>query len=185
MGFKYKIQNPASIYFVTNTIVNWIDLFTKPPYAEILINSLDHCIATKGLQVHAWCIMPSHVHLLVSASLPNISLSDIMRDSKKFTSKKIIDAVILNNESRKEWLLDKFEFAGRFNSKIKDYKVWQDGFHPIECYSRDFFLQKLNYIHDNPVAAGLVKQPWYFALSSAIDYYETKKGLINIEKVDI
>jgi REP element-mobilizing transposase RayT len=90
MGFKYAIHHPNSMYFVTNTIVNWIDIFTKPPYADIIINSLSHCITAKGLQVHGWYIMPSHIHLLVSASLPTISLSDIMSDSKKFTSKKLL-----------------------------------------------------------------------------------------------
>lgn len=90
-----------------------------------------------------------------------------------------------NNKSRKDWLLDKFEFAGRFETKIKNYKVWQDGFHPIECNSRDFAIQKLNYIHDNPVAAGFVTQPQHFALSSAIDYYENRAGQLPIAIMDI
>ena len=79
-----------------------------------------------------------------------------MRDFKKFTSKKITETIQLIDESRKMWLLDKFEFAGRYNPKIKDYKVWQDGYHPVACFSKDFMQQKLDYLHNNPVKAGFV-----------------------------
>jgi len=184
MGFKYSVQDAGSIHFITSTIVLWIDLFTKPPYAEIMIDSLKHCIHAKGLKVYGWCIMPSHIHILASATNPTISLSDIMRDCKKFTSKRFVEAIQSSNESRKEWLLDKFAFVGRYNPKIKEYKVWQDGFHPEVCYSEDFFLQKLNYIHNNPVVTGFVKEPPHYVLSSAVDYWENKQGLLPITRIE-
>ena len=100
--------------------------------------------------------MPSHLHLIASVKQEQYKLPDIMRDFKKFTSKKITETIQLIDESRKMWLLDKFEFAGRYNSKIKDYKVWQDGYHPVACFSKDFMQQKLDYLHNNPVKAGFV-----------------------------
>jgi hypothetical protein len=103
-----------------------------------------------------------------------------VRDFKKFTSKKITETIQLIDESRKMWLLDKFEFAGRYNPKIKDYKVWQDGYHPVACFSKDFIQQKLDYLHNNPVKAGFVWEPQHYALSSAVDYYEQRKGKIDI-----
>jgi REP element-mobilizing transposase RayT len=124
--------------------------------------------------------MSNHLHLLASVVNANPGLPDIMRDFKKFTSKKIIETIELINESRKDWLLDKFEFAGRYNPKIKDYKVWQDGYHPVACFSKEFTKQKLDYIHNNPVKAGLVWEPQHYALSSAVDYYEGRKGKVNV-----
>ena len=75
--------------------------------------------------------------------------------------------------------MNKFEYAGKYNPKIKDYKVWQDGYHPVACFSKDFLFQKLDYIHNNPVKAGLVWAPQYYALSSAIDYAERRKGKVD------
>ncbi len=180
MAFKYSIRDPHDIYFITSTIVEWIDLFTRKEYCNSIIDSLMYCHQHKGLNIHAWCLMPSHLHLIASAQKDGPSLSDIMRDFKKFTSKKIINEIEQINESRRKWLLDKFEFAGRYNTKIKDYKVWQDGYHPIACISSPFLKQKLEYVHNNPVAEGYVWEAQDYKLSSAIDYYETKKGLLPI-----
>lgn len=118
MGFKYKVSND-SIYFLTITVVDWIDVFTRKELAEIVIDSLKYCQKEKGMVLYAWCLMPSHLHLIASAE-ENIKISDIMRDFKKFTSKSIVAAIKEINESRKEWLLDKFEFAGRTNLKTRN-----------------------------------------------------------------
>ena len=180
MAFKYSVKDPNDIYFITSSIVQWIDIFTRPVYQEVIIDALNYCSKAKGLHIHAWCLMTNHIHLLASVEQERPSLPDIMRDFKKFTSKKIIEAIQLNNESRKDWLLNKFEYAGKYNPKIKDYKVWQDGYHPVACFSKDFLSQKLDYIHNNPVKAGLVWEAQYYALSSAIDYAEGRKGRVDI-----
>ena len=112
--------------------------------------------------------MPSHLHMIVSAK-ENYKLSDIIRDFKKFTSKKIIKTIGEINESR-EWLLDKFSFAARINIKNKEYKFWQDGFHPIALYSNEFKDQKLDYIHNNPIESGIVSEAEHYKYSSAISY---------------
>ena len=180
MAFRYTIKDVHGIYFITSSIVNWIDIFTRKDYSDIIVDALNYCHAHKGLQIHAWCLMSSHLHLLASVAYEKPALPDIMRDFKKFTSKKIIETIEAINKSRKSWLLDKFEFAGRFNTKIKDYKVWQDGYHPVACFSKDFLEQKLDYIHNNPVKASLVREPNHYALSSAIDYYEQVNGRVQI-----
>lgn len=179
MGFKYQIRTDG-IYFLTFTVVDWIDVFTRPELANVVIDSLRHCQKEKGLDIYAWCIMSSHVHLIASAGV-NGDLSNIMRDMKKFTSKQIVKTIIDIPESRREWLLDKFAFAGKHNPKIKEYKFWQDGIHPIEIYSEKFFRQKLDYIHENPVEAGLVWEAWQYRYSSAIDYWGKGKGLLETE----
>ena len=163
---------------MTITVIDWIDVFTRKELAGIVIDSLNYCQKEKGLVLYAWCLMPSHLHLIASVE-ENRNLSDLMRDFKKFTSKSIVAAIKEINESRKEWLLDKFEFAGRTNLKNKEYKFWQDGFHPIELDTNAMMEQKLDYLHDNPVAAGIVYEPEHYVYSSAVNY-AGQQGLIDV-----
>ena len=168
MAFKYSVTDQNDIYFVTTTVVGWIDAFTRKELAYVVIESLKYCQREKGLIIYAWCLMPSHLHMIISAE-EGKNLSDIMRDLKKFTSKQIILTLKEINESR-DWLLDKFAFAAKINVKTKDYKFWQDGFHPIALYSNEFKDQKLDYIHNNPVESGMVYEPEHYQYSSAINY---------------
>jgi REP element-mobilizing transposase RayT len=108
MGLK-SITDKNAIYFITATVVNWIDIFSRPIYKYIIIDSLKHCQKEKGLEIYAWVIMTNHIHLIVSAK-PNFNLSNILRDFKKFTSKAIIESIQLENESRRDWMLNHFEF---------------------------------------------------------------------------
>ena len=119
MAFKYTVTDQSDIYFITTTVVGWIDAFTRKELAEVIIESLRYCQSEKGLIIYAWCLMPSHLHMIVSAK-ETYKLSDIIRDFKKFTSKKIIKTIQEINESR-EWLLDKFSFAARINMKNKEF----------------------------------------------------------------
>ena len=168
MGFKYSVTDQNDIYFITTTVVGWIDAFTRKDLAVVVIESLRYCQLKKGLIIYAWCLMPSHLNMIVSAE-ENHKLSDIIRDFKKFTAKKIIKTIGEIDESR-EWLLDKFSFAARINIKNKEYKFWQDGFHPIALYSNEFKDQKLDYIHNNPIESGIVSEAEHYNYSSAINY---------------
>jgi len=180
MGVRDKIS-PGYVHFITITIVEWLDLFTRPVYRHIVIDSLNYCIANKGLQVYCWCMMSNHLHIISSASEGN-SLSDILRDFKKFTSKDLIRAIKETSESRRDWLLNLFWYAGKNDKKIKYYKVWQDGNDVKEIHSTEFLDQKMEYIHYNPVRAEIVAKPEDYLYSSARDY-SGEKGLVNIEFV--
>ena len=83
---RYKIQNQESEYFVTLTIVDWVDVFIRKRYKDIVIESLDYCQRQKGLTVFAYVIMSSHLHLIVKAD-KGLRFSDILRDFKKYTAK--------------------------------------------------------------------------------------------------
>ena len=124
--------------------------------------------------------MSNHLHLVVSAK--NEDLSDILRDFKKFTSKQIIEAIINNKqESRRDWMLDIFRKAGVSNNRNKEYQFWRQDNQPKECYSNGFTVQKLNYIHNNSVDAGIVERPENYLYSSAKDYhFEKQCGLLKI-----
>ena len=181
MSEKYKIYNNSEAYFVTSTIVDWYKLFTERAYYQIIIDSLNYCIRNKGLEIYSWCLMPNHLHMICRA-ISSQSLSDILRDFKTHTSKSIIKHIKMSANIDSNQLLIQFSEACS-HLKNQRYKVWQDGNHPKEIYSSGFLYEKLNYIHNNPVKAGIVENPWDYQLSSARDY-AGYKGLIEVVLLD-
>lgn len=177
VGINNKISDGYA-YYLTLTIEEWIDVFTRPIYKHIIVDSLNYCIATKGLEIYCWCLMSSHLHLVASAS-EGSNLSDILRDFKKYTSKAIVQTIKDAPESRRDWMLNLFWYAGKNNKKIKYFKVWQDGNDAQEIHTTYFLEEKMNYIHNNPVKAELVGRPENYLYSSARDY-SGEKGLVNI-----
>jgi REP element-mobilizing transposase RayT len=180
MSTKYKVRNNELAHFITFSVVNWIDALTRVEYKEIILESLQYCSKEKGLILHAWVIMSNHVHLIISAKEGH-TISDILRDCKKFTSKQIVTAIKANpKESRKDWMVWMFERAGQRNSNNKDFQFWQQDNHPIELSSHTIKQQRLDYLHENPVRAGIVYEPQEYIYSSGVDYYTTRKGRIEV-----
>ena len=122
MSTKYKATTTEDAYFITITTVGWIDIFTRLNQKYIIINALRHCQLNKGLEVYAYCLMSSHLHLFCKATNGFI-LSDVIRDFKKFTSKKVIQTIIEEPKSRREWLLDYFQKACQLLKREQQYKV--------------------------------------------------------------
>ena len=168
-GNHYSIR-PDKSYFMTLTVIDWIDVFTHINHKMLLIDSLKYCQREKGLNIFAWCLMPSHLHIIANTSI-KFELADVIRDVKKFTSKKIIKQIQDEPESRRDWMLNRFEYAGKYNKKIKNFKFWKDGNHAIEVYSEKVIWQKINYIHQNPVIEKIVYKEEDYLFSSARNYY--------------
>ena len=80
-------------------------------------------------------------------------------------------------------MLNRFEFAGKYDSKIKNHKFWQDGNEAKEIETPEFLDQKLDYIHQNPVTAEIVENPEDYLYSSARNYAKMP-GIIEVEKID-
>lgn len=180
MSTKYKFLDNEGIYFVSFATVSWVDVFTRPMYNDIFIESARYCQQNKGLNLHAWCLMSNHVHLVFSRSGQH-SHSDILRDLKKFTSKKIVEAIEKNpSESRKEWMMSIFRNAGQNKSNNKEYQFWQQDNYPVELFSPIVTFQKIDYIHNNPVVAGIVSDADHYLHSSARDYLGIK-GVLDVE----
>jgi|TARA_B110000977_G_scaffold132101_1_gene168224 REP element-mobilizing transposase RayT len=176
---SYRIVKENALHFLTFSTVNWIDVFSGKKYRDIVIESLQYCQAEKGLELYGFVIMSNHIHLLVRAK-EDYKLSAIMRDMKKHTSKKILKMIKESNESRKEWLLSVMLEAGGKNSKKQTYQLWRNDNHPIELYKPETTRQKLNYIHNNPVEAGIVERAEEYVYSSAKNY-AGELGILNIE----
>ena len=177
----YLIKDQQAIHFITFAVVQWIDVFSRKEYADIVLDSLRFCQKNKGLQIHAWCLMTNHLHLIVSVR-DTYSLSDTLRDFKKYTSSTILKAIEKNEkESRKNWMLWIFKKAGEKNKRNSDYQFWQQDNHPVQCDITGVLDSKLKYLHENPVRAGIVRFEQDYVYSSALDYYTEEKGLLDVE----
>lgn len=151
MSRNYKFHNPEGLYFVSFAVVNWLDVFTRNQYKDILIESLTFCQNNKGMEIIAWCIMTNHVHLIFR-SIEGEKPEQLLGDFKRFTSNKIVKAIQENpQESRKEFLLNSFKKAAKMSSNVKHYQFWRHDNKPIELWSTKVIGEKINYIHQNPV----------------------------------
>jgi REP element-mobilizing transposase RayT len=178
MSRNYKFHNSESAYFVSFAVVEWIDVFTRNEYKDIVLKSLSFSQQNKGMEIFAWCIMTNHIHL-VFRRVGEHKPEDLLGDLKRFTSREIVKAIIDNpNESRKDWLLEQFKKAADQTSNVNKYQFWRHDNKPIELWSNKVIAGKINYIHNNPVAEGLVYRPEDYVYSSAKDY-SGEKGLLN------
>ena len=181
MSRKYKIWSQEFPHFISFATVHWVDVFTRRLYFDIMIKAITHCIEKKDLIIYGWCIMSSHVHLIIGTR--GMKQQDIIRDLKRDSAKQLLQAIYDNpQESRKEWILEIFRNAGQHNRNNKLYQFWQQHNQPLEIYNRRVMDNFLTYIHRNPVVSGVVGVEQHYTYSSAV-YYCGVTGLIKIENV--
>ncbi len=183
MSRKYKFHDNDKLYFISFATVYWIDVFVREEYFQVIIDSWKHCQEEKGLEIYGWCIMPSHIHMIIGSKKDK--LEDIVRDMKKHTSLSLKTIINNNNfESRKEWMMWMFKRAGKKNGNNKDWhpdirRDWQQHNKPLEITGQLMFDEKLLYIHQNPVQAGFTIKEEDWKYSSARDFYGMK-GLVEL-----
>lgn len=88
------------------------------------------------------------------------------------------------SESRRKWMLNLFEYHAKYNTNNRQYQVWQQHNHPVELISPKWILQKINYIHLNPVRAGIVEDASHYLYSSA-SFYQNQTGKLNVSILDL
>ena len=168
MSTGYQIYDQSKTYFFTFQIVRWIDVFSRKEYRNIIVDSLDFCRKEKGLEIWAYVIMTNHIHIILSSKTGK--LSDTIREFKSFTAKKILETVKSKAESRREWMLEIFSIEAKKRNRNSDYQIWTHEIHAIEITSKEFLMQKMAYIHLNPVRSGLVEQAEDWLYSSQRNY---------------
>ena len=178
-GYTIKEQDKA--HFVTATIVDWIDVFSRKTYRDCIIDCFDYCIKNKGMILYGYVIMSNHVHMIIQSN--DGKLSDLLRDFKKFTDKIILDKIQTEPESRREWMLERFKLATESHTRNKNFQFWQYGNHAEEIYTEHFLWSKLDYIHMNPVRAGIVYKIEDYVYSSASNYVNGK-GILEVELLE-
>lgn len=151
--------------------VNWLDVFTRQIYFNVLGESINYCRKEKGMELYCYCFMPSHIHLIFRSRLEEPS--SLLRDFKSYTAKKVIESIENNpQESRKEYLLWFFERSAKKKSNNSKYQFWQHHNKPIELWSEKVIKQKIDYIHNNPVESGFVTNPIDWKYSSARNHQD-------------
>lgn len=176
---SWKVYSDTKYYFCTSTLTKWYPVFTRIEYYSLLIDSLKYCRRNKGLSIHAYVIMLTHLHFIISAD-ENQSIPSIVRDFKRYTSSEITS---LLKKFNKITALTVFKETANRTGKDQEYKVWQSGYHPIGIHSERFFKQKLHYIHQNPVRKGYVTTPEDWKFSSAKNYAGYKDVPLLIDKL--
>ncbi len=171
------VQIAGDIYYITNVIYNRLPIFTRPSFVVPIIDSLNFYRYKQSYKVLGYVIMPDHLHILIWP-YGGVPVPDMMRDLKRFTSGRIARQAEV--EGKKEWL-EAFRAAGEKTERA-DYKVWQDGYWDKNIFSEKMLRQKLNYIHNNPVRAGLVESPDKYPYSSFRNYEFDDETLIEIDK---
>ncbi len=178
MPLQYEIQNHQKLYFISLTTAYGVDIFVRDEYREVIIESLQYCQENKGLEIYAWCLMPSHLHLIGASSQE--SILDILQDLKIYTARKL-RLVITDNqqENRKNWMIRLFEWAGKIHHKQDYWDIWQPNHHVTPLLTSESILEKLAYIHLSPVASGFIDTASAWIYSSARDY-EGENGLLKM-----
>lgn len=168
-------------YFLTLNVVDRTDVFIRPVFKQIVVESLNYFSAKKGLNVYGWCLMTNHLHLIVQAT-ENFGLSLLANDFKKFTTKLILENFDAESVVRRSWILKKFKGAGKRLWLIEKFRIWQTEIDPvhIDLENSDTINEYLELIHNNPVRNKIVSKAEDYLLSSARDY-AGRKGLVNIQ----
>lgn len=154
------------VFFLTTTVVEFAKIFAcGPQYYDILVNSLGFVLKEHRALLRAYVFMPSHVHLVIEMPAGE-HISDLMRDFKKFTSTKVRQQ--LQREEKSEFLQVLRRNAGGKKNQV--FKLWMDRFDDVVIHDDEMMAVKIDYIHNNPVKAGLVATPEDWNYSSARDY---------------
>ncbi len=162
MRSRYLIHEPGKPHFITATIVEWLPVFSTAACCDILVRSLEHCRQHKGLKIHAWGILDTHFHAILAAP----DLAGTLRDLKSFTAKQLVAQA---EKEGRDWLLNQFRYY-RAAHKMNEFQIWQEGSHPEAIGTDAMMLQKLDYLHHNPVKRGLVASPEHWRYSSAHEW---------------
>ena len=179
MSTKYRFQDGDIPHFITLTLVEWIDLFSREKYKELIIENLKHYQESRGLLIHAYVIMTNHLHLIVSTDNGS-KLENIIRDFKRYTARTIYTELKNDiRESRRKWLIRIMVKEGTRSSSNSKFKVWIHENHPVVLVDNFIMEQRMKYIHNNPVKAGICYTPEDYKYSSAGDY-AGEKGLLDI-----
>lgn len=160
---RYRFHESEYPYFLTCTVVGWLPIFARPETVEILYDSWQFLIEQGRLSVYGYVILENHLHLIASAP----DLSKEIADFKSFTARQIIDYL----EGRRErTLLSLLRILKARHKTDRAYQVWQEGSHPQQIQNDEMMLQKLEYMHLNPVARGYVEEETHWRHSSARNY---------------
>jgi REP element-mobilizing transposase RayT len=170
-------------YFLTLNIVDKIDVFVRPAYKQVIADSLNYFIAAHEVVVYAWCLMSSHLHLMIKTA-KGTGPAHFEKDFKKHTTPEIIQTIEMEMDFRREWMIQRFERFSASLRRIEKFQVWQNCSSPlhIDHEQPGMLMDRIEHIHDNPVRERIVDLAESYLYSSARDYAGLK-GLVNVKVI--
>ncbi|MDD3602459.1 MAG: transposase [Sulfurovum sp.] len=170
---RYKIYETTHPHFFTCTILNWLRVFTRPESVDIILDSLRYLQAEENLKLYAYVILENHIHLIAGGD----DIARSMNHFKSFTAEEILKLLQKENATA---LLEQFAFYKKAHKTTASYQIWQEGAQPKLIQTDAMMINKINYIHQNPVKRGYVDEAKHWRYSGAGNY-EGIDGLIEIE----
>jgi len=171
---RYKIYEPTAPHFITCTILHWIPIFTRTQTTDIVFDSLKYLQQSDNLKIYAYVILENHLHLIASSD----DLGKSINSFKRHTARQIIDLLKTSNVKT---ILDQLSFYKKAHKGDRKYQLWQEGIQPKQIQSDSMMIDRINYIHNNPVKRGYVDEGKQWRYSSARSY-EGIDWLIEVEK---
>ena len=171
---RYKIKEPTHPHFITCTILHWLPIFTRKESVNIIIECLKFLQQKDNLKIYSYVILENHLHMIISSD----NLHKTMQSFKQWSAKQILE--LLKKENAKT-ILEQLMFYKKANHKEKTYQVWEEGYQPKLIQDDKMMIQKIKYIHHNPVKRGYVDEAKHWRYSSARDY-EGVEGLVFVDK---
>ena len=175
MRSRYRVGDSHQAHFITSTIVEWLPVFTTSACCDILVQTMVYSQTHKQLQVYAWVILDNHFHAIVAG--PDLSRS--VAGIKSYSARLLLAQV--EREGR-EWLLNQWRFYRAKHKPGSTHQIWQEGVHPQELSGDGAMLQKLDYLHHNPVARGLVVAPEHWRYSSAHEWLPGARPMLRCDQ---
>jgi putative transposase len=175
MRSRYRVYEKEQAHFVTSTAVAWLPIFTTASRCDVLVQSLEYCRAKKNLKIYAWVVLDNHFHAILSAP----DLQRVMADLKRHTARRLLE---LLEAEKAEWLLNQLRYHCASYKTESEHQVWQEGYHPQAIPTDEIMLQKLEYLHNNPVKRGLVALPEHWRYSSAHEWLPGAMPLLRCDE---
>ena len=166
----------TSLFFVTTTVVNFSKIFVDGDCCKALLNNILHYKKKYNYEILGYVIMPSHFHWIIKIDTGNGTISDIMRDIKKYSAWEILDVL---QKKKNEELLNVFKESVT-SYRPQKRKLWMARFDDEAIRDQKMFFTKLKYIHNNPVKAGLVERAEDYIYSSARNYINDDHSILSV-----
>ncbi len=173
---RYKVYEPTAPHFITCTVLHWIPIFTRQESVDIVLKSLEHLQENDNFKLFSYVILENHLHLLCSSD-------DIAQRIKKFKSYTAKALLRLLQENRAKTILEQLAFYKKAHKTETTYQIWQEGSAFKLIQSEAMMIERINYIHNNPVKRGYVDEAVHWRYSSARNYEGNGEGLIYVERM--
>ena len=179
-----KFDDNSYAHFITTNTYKHYPFFRDQRLSQILLEELGFYSGKLGFALIGYVIMPDHLHLLIWWSRDDkqlLDISKIMQVIKGATARRIIDLLRGRSEHllrpiaiKREQMLSptRENVSPQYHIRSPKFRLWQPGFYDFNIFSDEKLLEKLNYIHNNPVSAGLVLSPDDYEWSSYKEYFE-------------